>query len=678
MIRLEEIIVRGSSDVGPFVGAFSFARGLQVISAPNHFGKSLAVKAIAWCLGLEPMFGSQDNDVSCFPVAVRDVLDLGDARNVPVTSSEAALTLAREDGMRIRIIRAIKGDPAEVILEELGGAGEIARTSRLNARRRTMKDEHAGLQHFLFDWIHLPRAPVMMNTGSAGEVYLENIAPLFFIDQNEGWTDLQSLQVYRYGLQQIFEIAVEYLLGAVDAIAARFAVQTVAAREARLKGAAAGLANQVVAVFAKQGWVYNWSAHGSVSEIANRWSRRTLLDIAREEFRFNLQNEQTRLRERANSLREALAHGPLDRQDTSASSDTSQKVIELKTQRHALREELRTARSQAHEQSQLVESLQHRIHSASDVLRLKRDGIGRLINVECPTCHRFLDPSTFDVSTQSAGQVEAHIDALERDRLLVSANLQSAEAQTTRLAAELSRVDEQLRTAERALANVNAAAGSIREQLARVASDLASAEREIDRNAALADELAKIQLAIDNWLAEMSAEEKAPSTEVDLALRRSSFVASLRTLLRALGHSAITTNSESALRLDDQYLPYLGPRRLRSLGSASDHSRLVAAYVLALAEASRASAGLHPGFVVLDEPLQQNPDAQHREFFVGFLQSAAAQKLQYQTIVFTSLRDDEVSRLKDSGVRVITPEGPHFLRPISPQTESLEGGGNPP
>jgi hypothetical protein len=662
LIWILEVAVDGTSDVGPFRGKFSFNPGLQVISAPNYFGKSLAVKAIAWCLGLEPMFGLQNNDPSCFPVAVRDVLDLDGARDVRVKSSQATLTLAREDGARIRLSREIKGDPTEVTVEEFGQSDDTSRMSRLYARKQTMKDEHGGLQRFLFDWIGLPRAAVMTNSGNASEVYLENIAPLFFIDQNEGWTDLQALQVYRYGLQQISEIAVEYLLGATEAVEARFALQTVAAREAKLKGTATGLAIQVSTIFGKQRWTDSWSAHGSVSDIARRWSMRTLLDLAREEFRFDLFKEKTRLRERADYLRETLARSPLDRMNTAPASDASQEAIDLKVRRHSLREELRTARSQAYEQRQLAESLEHRIHSARDVLRLKREGIGRLDSVECPTCHRSLDPSTFAVSTQSAVQVEAHIEALERDRLLVTANVQSAEAQTTRLAAELSRVDEQFQAAERALATVNAAVGSIREQLAKVATDLAAAEREIDRNAALANELEEIQSAIDAWLQEASAQNKQPLAEVDLARRRSVFEENLRILLRALGHSAITVESQPYLKLDEQYLPYLGPRRLRSLGSASDHPRLVAAYVLALAETSRALPGLHPGFVVLDEPLQQNPDAQHRELFISFLQSAAAKQLRYQTIVFTSLRDEEISRLTEASVRVLTPQGEHFLK----------------
>jgi type I site-specific restriction-modification system R (restriction) subunit len=45
-----------------------------------------------------------------------------------------------------------------------------------------------------------------------------------------------------------------------------------------------------------------------------------------------------------------------------------------------------------------------------DGLRLKSTGVGRIDHIECPTCHRDLDPSTFSLSKQSAEEIEAHIE----------------------------------------------------------------------------------------------------------------------------------------------------------------------------------------------------------------------------------------------------------------------------
>ena len=83
--------------------------------------------------------------------------------------------------------------------------------------------------------------------------------------------------------------------------------------------------------------------------------------------------------------------------------------------------------------------------------------------------------------------------------------------------------------------------------------------------------------------------EVASVHALDLQRRRSEFTSRMRQLLETLGHGAIRAQPTAELMLDEHYVPYLGPRRLRSLSSASDHSRLVAAYVLGLAAAAEST-----------------------------------------------------------------------------------------
>jgi len=670
MIRIEEIKVCGESDAGPFQGSFAFKEGLQVVSADNHFGKSLAVTSIAWCLGLERMFGLQDNDASRFPVAVREVIDLDGKVNIPVRSSRSILTMRRADRVGLRITREILGDSADVLVEELGSDHTVSRTSRLQARRQTMKDEAAGLQNFLFAWCSLPRTPVVTNRGDESELYLENVAPLFYVDQSEGWTDLQALQVHRYGLLEISDVAVEYLLGATAAIGQRFRRQTIAANEARLKAEASALSALVTALFQRNGWITEiWSDRGSIATLIKRWATQTVMDSVKTEFEVDLSKQQAALRDRAEKLRNHLTQGNLDPHSASTPGYASQAVVELKDQCHKRREELRILRRQQVDQQELSANIEHRLHSARDVLRLKKDGLGRIEIVECPTCHRSLDPSTFQLTAQSTESVEAHIAALERDRTLVLANMTSSEKQIIRLNADFVNVESRLREAERGLGAVNQAIGASREQLAKTATDLATTETEMERVAETARELLGLQTQISNWINKAGASETATTDSADLDRRLKEFTRRLLELLTALGHSAILSQPEPDLHLDDHYIPYLGPRRLRSLGSASDHSRLVAAYVLALAVALEAEGGLHPGFVVLDEPLQQNPDETHRNLFIEFLTSDTARALRVQTIVFTWLHAPELVRLRAKGVNLITPESDHFLQLVpAPKT----------
>lgn len=670
MIELTEIEIRGESDAGPFAGTLEFSSGLHVVSARNGYGKSMAVTAVAWCLGIEPIFGNLDNDATCFKEAARDEIELPGRPPAKVVSSECSITIRHKDGRQLRLARAIKGDCETVEVEEYSSNGK-ARKSKLLARRHTMQDEHGGLQHFLFEWLKWPRENVTTFRGTNSEIYLENIAPAFYINQDEGWTDLQALQIGRYGQQQIAEIVVEFLLGATDTIKARVARQQAAQRNAVLRESAQRIAERVSATLLRRGWRMDWSGYGSVEDTLARWSSCTLRDALKKDADLDLSDMQVSLEKRAEQLRRALMSEPIDPANASAPAAASQKVIELKQRRHALSEELHTLRAQHEQTSELVDSLEHRIHAANDLLRLKTTGVGRLDHMECPTCHRDLDAETFALTDQSKDSISKHIEALKRDRELTRKNLHSLEDSLTTTSGVLMNIDENFRDAERALITVTAAVGTVREQVAQTGAELAATEREIDRFMGASNEIDELQGEVNRWITEARSMAQLSITAPDLKPRRDAFLDALRKYLIALGHSAVRPEVLDYLDLDDQYVPYLNKRRLRSLGSASDQARLIAAYSLALAAGSERIGGLHPGVVILDEPLQQNPDDPHRELFLGFLNQELARREKFQTLIFTWLRDDEIGQLREQGTNVMTPEGDHFLQLIPPNTHGL-------
>ncbi|MDX2089780.1 MAG: AAA family ATPase [Kofleriaceae bacterium] len=660
MIRIVSIEISGRTERGPFSGKLEFENGLNVYSGENAFGKSTAVTAIPWCLGIEPMFGLQNNDPARFPGAVRDAITLDGVENIPVLASEACISIERHDGACLALRRAIHGGDREKV-EVTETKNHSKKVTVLQARKETMSDETAGLQRFLFEWMGLPRTPLMTLNGRRSELYLENLAPLFFIDQTEGWTDLFALQVHRYGLQEVNEAAVEFLLGARAALAHRFKQQENVSAEARLKGEAAKIRERVESFFNAQGWTLAWSTRGSSTEIAKRWGEAKLSDIARKDFNMNVPAERERLTKRLASLRDALAKMPAGAADRGPASQASQEVVDLTTKRHEHREELRQAILQLAEQQALLETIEHRIASSKDVLKLKVQGIGRLDQVECPTCHRELEPSSFQLTQQSTDSVGAHIEALEKQRVLIRHNIAALHAEENRLKHALSEVDDRLLAADRALATVNLAVGATRESLAKIAGDITSTEKELSDLTAYMREMDALEEAVQRWLSEVHAVAEGMVDRSDLKTRVVKFEEKLRAQLLALGHSAVSKANVAEVRLDDRYIPYLGPRRLRSLGSASDHPRLVAAYVLALAQASRALDGPHPGIVILDEPQQQNPDDRHVELFLQFLVSAS-KDTKTQVVVTTFLKKDEPAKLREAKVNVRElPRDRHFL-----------------
>lgn len=676
MIRLKKIEVRGRAAAGEFSGSLELGSGIQVISAPNAYGKSLAVKAVIWSLGLEPIFGNLSNDPISLPEAVREGLDLAGQENSPVTYSESTISIENDLGQHLEITRSITGgDLNTVLVREIETDGNV-RESRLLARNKTMQDEHGGFQHFLFGWLKWPRIEVPTFRQGESELYLENLAPLFYIDQNEGWTNIQALQISRYGQQEISEIAVEYLLGAMAALQVRINRVKASRRTIELKESAKMIADQVVGETLRRGWRVDWSSYGSLSDIVARWSQLKLVDVLKGDASVDLASRQRDIAKRVAQLRTALTAAPLDPKNSAAPVAASQKAIDLKTRRHALNQDLSTLNAQLRETSSLLDSLEHRIHAASDLVRLKTTGVGRLDHLECPTCHRDFDPSIFRLTSQSADSVNAHIDALKSDRELMLKNRESISASIKGTVAALEQIDAELRDAENALINVTDAVGPIREQLAATAAQLTAAERESERFSDAAAEIETLQGSIDRWISDARSITAVSEIPSDIDARRAAFVEAFKKYLLALGHSTVNTHNVHLVTLDEQYIPFMSGRRLRALGSASDQSRLVAAYSLALAATSQGMRGQHPGFLILDEPLQQNPDKKHRDLFLTFLTRELAKQSKFQTLIFTWLPDKEIEELRKQGTVVITPPGEHFLQLVQkPAAQDMPVGG---
>jgi hypothetical protein len=618
------------------------------------------------------------NDASFFPRALRQEIEFDDAGRYRVRTSVCTIVLTRDDGAKLRLSRDVLGTAEHVRVEEFLPEEGEPRRSMLNARLETMQDEHGGLQRFLFEWLRWPRKQVTTYNRTAADVYLENLLPLFYIEQGHGWGNLQATQVTRYRQQQIDEVAVEYLLGATAAVDARFVRNQAQLKDAALRETAKELAARASSIFLRHGWSVEWLGEGTLAKIQERWSAYTLRDALLSAADVDLVKNRVTLVARLVALRRKLTGDPLDPDLISAPTGASQRVINLKQRRHELNDEFRTMRVQLADARELFDSLSHRLQAALDVYRYKTTGIGRLSVMECPTCHRDIDLNAFQLEQQSSESVLAHIEALKRDRDLIRKNVESLEDALEKMRAEAARVDGEFQDAERTLQMVNQSIGTTREQLAETAGQVTATEKVIDRLDEAASALDELQDATNRWLEEARAVQQLVAPVSDLAVRVRAFTESLRLYLVALGHSAVTPSTSHAVRLDDRYEPHLAEVELKAMGSASDGPRLVAAYSLALATASAQVAGLQPGMLLLDEPLQQNPDDPHRKLFLAFLLEEHRRQLSQttkpiQTLIFTSLYPDEVERLRAADFPLQTPEGVHFLQlivpPVSPEGE---------
>lgn len=650
---IARVTVQGMSEAGPFGGSLEFGGGVQVVAGPNRFGKSIAFAAIVWCLGVEHIYGVQGGDNAIFADAPRSLLNLGEVQDAKVLSSFAEIELVRDDGKTLTLRRAIAGGPTERITFS---DGEVS--GELVVGYGSMKDSTAGFQTTFRKWAGLPEARLMNSRGSDSPIYFENLAPLFLIEQLKGWADIQAEQVYRYGLQEIADGAFEYLLGLDEAVKARFSRQRNDAIAAALKEEARVIAADYAALLRSEGWLGELSTNGKPQDLADRWSKLDLLAVVKKEFTFDGAAELARLTKKVDALQLKLTKGKIDTESTAEVTAVSANVVQLKEQRHQLQLQLATMRAQLREQERLRRSVEERLKSARDLARLKKEGIGILPRAECPTCHQAVDPAHLELTEHSEAMIETHIAQLDHQRLLLGANVERLHADVVAAMTGAERLETEFSQAEHALRMVNQTVGPAREAMVKTHNDLLAVERERDRVTATQRGLEVLRERIRAWVSrvrESISEVVVGDEEVTL---KAAFVEKLRAFVLAIGCAGVTTAELPKISLDEHYLPTLRGRWLRSFGSASDRARLIVAYLLALASVGRH----HLGFVVLDEPLQQNPDEHHRGLFLDFLLKHGS-AIERQTLIFTFIKDEEVEALRRAGLAVQSVSG-KFLQPM--------------
>jgi outer membrane murein-binding lipoprotein Lpp len=114
----------------------------------------------------------------------------------------------------------------------------------------------------------------------------------------------------------------------------------------------------------------------------------------------------------------------------------------------------------------------------------------------------------------------------------------------------LLQVDDELRDAGCALVAVNNSVDTMREQIAKIASDLHRANRRIERIRDASKEIDQLQSKVNQWISDTSALGKLDVASPVFKRRRDSFVDALWNLFEASilpGDEAVTTTKNESL-----------------------------------------------------------------------------------------------------------------------------------
>lgn len=654
-LRIRRLKLLASTINGDYGTDMSFPDGLVLLHLHNTRGKSTALKSMIYCMGLERMFG-QVNQAPLTPAMTTRLKD-GSAE-WDVVESWVYLQIENENRSMATLRRKVAGeggqdrkvvDVWECSMDEMDG-GETPSKSYY-ARDPGSAQSDQGITSWLAKFMGWQLPQVLRHDNSLGMLYIECVLSLFFIEQSQGWTTIQAGTPRIFGIRQVERKAVEFILGLESC-------ETDSTRE---------------------------HLEQQADELIKRWvSERNSIEVLARSLKGALRNfpsaPQSSWPPLPPPFLEAFHEGleiPL-RAAIEKDKETLAQIdsIEIPTADEAansISDELRAAYNSLQEAESIASSLDDEFnleqanHSALETrLTVVNEDLGRnkdtkklrdmgatgslaLAKHECPTCHQHVN------DTLLSQKLEQEVMGLEENIAYLAAQKQTLEKMRDRtiraseaierrrnaVTVYTSELRQKIRYLKRTLASSGIAPSeaAIRERIV-VSERLEQrevAQNEFERSLAAFPQLSSQWTEIQTKLKTTKARVQSDSDKEKLRV----FAARFKEALNEFGFESFPLDTVS---IDlDGYRPKREGFDLAYAVSASDHVRIIAAYITALFETARTMKTNHPGLLLLDEPRQQN--MQWPDFAKILRRLASSIAAKQQVIVATSDRPDAIQDL---------------------------------
>lgn len=596
----------------------AFSDGLNVLAAPNSYGKSTLFQAIVFALGLEGML-TRSHALPLGPI-MTTVADLPDRTRAAVVESSVTLTCASPTGGYLRARRFARSSDVESRLVQTWSAADEAGLDTA-ARVDTYvwmggaAVQELGFHRLLADFMgwHLPQVP----TYGTKEVplYLEALFPLFYVEQKSGWAGVAPRMPTYLGIRDMLRRAVEYVLGlsTLDRLRALIAVREEIAELratwiATVARAEAGAAAQNLRLnFQSPSITGSSQRRPMLLEVIHQgaWAPVTTVRAAWEQ----------RLRElEGASVPTAGARTDQSRQDL---HDAELEVRRIGAQARTYAEQAEYVRADLDALTSRVAAVdadRRRLQDLRRVRALGSDlGLATVSDDLCPTCRQPLDERHVATGEVASLEVTLALGDAERTTLLdmrAAAEARLSDLERARDAATLQLADarQRVRLLRDELTSRSAVPSLVEVHEQVRLRDLLEATNRVQVLIETTDEeLNGLADRYDDARARLRALEEAADSEddnralSDFSQRFSEQLAEYG--LISLPAAQVTIDPNSMIPVDD------GVELRFDIGlgmSASDTIRTKWAYYVALLETALARPnGHHAGLLMLDEPRQQ-------------------------------------------------------------------------
>lgn len=649
MLKIRALQITINTDKGIYgTPLLRFRDSLTIVKGFNSTGKSTLFQSILYGLGLEELIGGK-NEKTMQSVLKSEILD--NQNKIEANVIESNILLEIEGTSVVTVKRYISSETKNSGLVEVFNGKLLTEPKQYDYVPLYVHDKGAadsknafGFHSFLEKLMGWELPQVQYKDGSYRKLYLQNIFPSFVIEQKAGWTDFLATIPY-YSLIDKETRALEFLLN-LDS----WKIQQ---RKSKLKqdkndlifdwrnkfNEFKSLANQIACeirgvnnqpeiinsinsvylVYLTEERTYNISEYINVLE--EEYEELLELEVP------NVGDQAEESEIRINKLNEQLSNYSIN-----LSSTINRKNLAISKYK-SFKERLLELEN---------DKVQNEYH-----LKVKKKGAEEgfaIAHDNCPYCSQGLNDSLLPKDIEIVPmQIEENLEYIKAQINLIKIymsnhqnDISDLEQNIEKLNIKISETRSNIRTLKTQLTSDN------RLPSIELIEKRLKLKARLDLYRRKYEELASFQEAFkslsDEWVQILSEEKKLPKSLSKFDYKKISELETIfKQLLREFHYRSKPIDSISISR--DTLLPVVDRYSLKFDSSASDFTRAIWSYTIALKETSERFGGNHPKLFILDEPGQQEAGDNDLQFLLKRLGNYG----DTQSIVFSSFHQSEAT-----------------------------------
>lgn len=647
MLKIKALKITINTDKGVYgTPIIPFSNGLTIIKGFNSTGKSTLFQSILYCLGLEELIGGK-NEKTMQSVLKSEILN--NENKIEAKVIESNILLEIEGTSVVTVKRYIASDSKNSGLVEVFNGALLTEPKQYDYTPMYVHDKGAadsdntfGFHSFLEKLIGWELPQVQYKDGRQRKLYLQNIFPSFVVEQKAGWTDFLATIPY-YSLLDKETRAIEFLLD-LDS----WKIQQ---KKSRLKQdknelifdwknkfndlkllsqqiacEIRGISNQpeiiessnsVYLVYQTEERTYNLSEY--INYLEEEYDKISDLEVPN----IGEQAEESELR--INRLNEQLSHYSIN-----LSSIINRKNLAI-SKYNSFKERLSELEN---------DKLQNEYH-----LKVKKKGADEgfaIAHDNCPYCSQGLNDSLLPKDIEIVPmQIEENLEYLKAQINLIKiyianhvGDIENFEQDIEKLNIKISDTRSNIRTLKTQLTSDNRLPSiELIENRLKLKARLDLYRRKYDELASFQEDFKSLS---NEWVQILTEEKKLPKSLSSFDYKK--IIELEKTFKSLLVDFHYRSKSLDGISISKEtLLPAVEGYSLKFDSSASDFTRAIWSYTIALKETSEKFNGNHPNLFILDEPGQQEAGDNDFQFLLNRLGNYS----DTQSIVFSSFHQSE-------------------------------------